>query len=136
MKVLKLSHLERLVLEKLLDGDHAVLRALRIQLESCCVTKREFTEVGFFSELEVDRTLPAAPTTWQNLVISKVVGEIVGLEHGAGFVLFVRSGYLGILEGYTYGPESWPTEDIVDVELRYLGGARDLDSLELDGPST
>jgi len=33
-----------------------------------------------------------------------------GLEHGAGFVLFINDGLISMLEGYTYG-EPWP-EDI------------------------
>jgi hypothetical protein len=102
-----LSALERSVLEKLLDGNHPVLAALRAQLDSCEVSSRQFSGVGFFTNLRVDRSVRPAPTSHPRIHISGVGGKISGLEHGAGFVLFVTDGYLDFLEGFTYD-EPWP----------------------------
>lgn len=125
-----LTDLERGVLDKLLAGEHPVLEALRRQLGSCRVKSRELTGSGFFTELQVDRTLPGAPTRAENLRIGDVNAKIAGLKHGAGFVLFVNAGYLDMLEGFSYD-EPWP-ESAGEFEVRYTGGSRDVRSLQLD----
>ena len=125
-----LTELERSVLDKLLTGEHPVLEALRRQLCGCRVRKRELTGCGFFTELQVDRALPAAPTIAKKLRIGDVEAKITGLEQGAGFVLFVNNGYLDMLEGYSYD-EPWP-ESVSEFELRYTGESRGVESLHLD----
>lgn len=102
-----LNAFERAVLEKLLDGNHPVLATLRAQLNSCQVSSREFTGVGFFTNLKVDRSVKAAPTSQPRIHVRGVGGNISGLKHGAGFVLFVTDGYLDFLEGFSYD-EPWP----------------------------
>lgn len=125
-----LTDLERGVLHKLLAGEHPVLEALRGQLGSCRVGRRELTGCGFFTELQVDRTLPAAPTSAQKLRIGDVIATITGLKHGAGFVLFVKAGYMDMLEGYSYD-EPWP-ESVSEFDVGYTGEPRDVRSLQLD----
>lgn len=124
-----LTTLERGVLEKLLAGEHPVLEALRRQLGGCRVESRELTGYGFFTELEVDRTLPAAATSTDKLRIGDVNAKISGLDHGAGFVLFVNAGYLDMLEGYSYD-EPWP-ESAGEFALSYEAEPRDMRSLQL-----
>jgi hypothetical protein len=125
----ELSEFERAALDKLLDGDDAVLSALREQLRTCCVRKREMTGCGFFTELDVDRALAGAPTNVEKLRVGDVEACVAGLEHGAGFVLFVRDGYLDMLEGYSFD-EPWP-DAITDFTLAYSGGSRDVKALQL-----
>lgn len=103
----QLNSFERAILEKLLDGDHPVLAALRAQVKSCEVSSREFTGVGFFTNLNVDPSVGPAPTSRPRIHVRGVGAEISGLKHGAGFVLFVADGYLDFLEGFTYD-EPWP----------------------------
>ena len=111
-----LTTFERAVLVKLLAGDHPVLAALRSQLASCRVRSREITGHGFFTNLDVDRKAnTAAPV--QKARIRDVGGEIRGLGHGAGFVVFVADGYLDFLEGFSY-EEQWPQE-ITEFALMY-----------------
>ena len=43
-----------------------------------------------------------------DLAIGDVHSEVRGLQHGAGFILFLRGGAIACLEGYTYGDDSWP----------------------------
>lgn len=130
----ELTDLERGVIEKLLAGEHPVLELLREQSRTCRLKKRELTGCGFFTELEMDRTVKAAPTVQENLRIGGVKARIAGLEHGAGFVLFVSGGYLDMLEGYSYD-EPWP-EAITDFELTYVDGSRDVAALQLDCSGT
>ena len=73
------------------------------------------TGVGFFVHFNVDRRAPRSPRA--NLEISDVGGSIEGLEHGAGFLVFVTDGYLDFLEGYCY-EDAWP-ERIKSYEIMY-----------------
>lgn len=54
--------------------------------------------------------IPRGQTSVRNeIVLGGVYAEIQGVEHGAGFILFVDDGYLDSLEGFTYvGP--WPDQ--------------------------
>jgi hypothetical protein len=129
-----LTDFERAVLRKLLSGDHQVLALLRQQLEVCRSTKREATGVGFYTYLDVSTY--AGPRPELDLKFGDVVAEIDGLQHGAGFVLYVEAGLLVMLEGYTFG-EPWP--DRVDsYKLSYVNGEeRDWQALTklLDKPN-
>lgn len=110
---------ERAVMEMLLSGSHPILEELRRQYGMADVDGRKFTGHGFYVDFALDRE--AAPRTgaW-NLQISDVGAELPGLAHGAGFVLFVREGWLAFLEGFAYD-EPWP--DSVDgFQLTYPGG--------------
>jgi len=112
----ELTTLERAVLEKLLHGDHPVLVALRTQLQTSEVASREFTGVGFYTNLRVHPNAVAAPV--QALAFGDVVATIHGLQHGAGFVLFIKGGRLAYLEGYTYD-ERWP-DPVSAFQLEYV----------------
>jgi hypothetical protein len=128
--VTTLTELEQAVLDKLLDGEHVVLAALRRQLEVAGVIERVMTGVGFHTSLAFpEASKPSvAPLTQRHVAWGDVAARIPGLQHGAGFVLFIRDGYLDTLEGYTFD-EPWP-ESIASFELEYNGGAvRDLSQL-------
>jgi len=115
-----LEPLEAAVLEKLLAGEHLVLAALRAQLAGARVESRERTGVGFFTEFTLDPEVVPAPV--QTLRFGDVVAMVNGLEHGAGFVIFVDRGLLGMLEGYSYD-EPWP-EKVEDFSLSYMEPGR------------
>lgn len=118
-----LTQFEHAVLAKLLDGDHPALPALRAQLRACKVTGREATGHGFFTNLSVDRGVEPVPGAVSRMRIADVGADIEGLEHGAGFVLFVTDGFMDFLEGYSYG-ESWP-KAIDGFSLRFEGARVD-----------
>jgi len=102
------------VMKKIITEDLSISDLLKEQYRFATVTKRSFTGVGFFTDFEItDRSL--AIPGHLNLELGKVHAKIEGLEFGAGFVLFIRDGMLGMLEGYTYN-EPWPT-DIITYTL-------------------
>ena len=107
-----LSDLERAVLLRLLEGDDPVVRALRDQVAAAAVREREFTGVGFFTYVVVGGADPVSlpDGVVQPPIVGDVRIEAENLQHGAGFVLFVKSGLLDLLEGYTFGHEPWPDE--------------------------
>ena len=115
----RLTEFEYAALDKLLAGNHPVLSVLRAQLASAKVSSREFTGVGFFTNLRIDRSLPPALIGCSRIQIRDVGGKIKGLKHGVGFVLFITDGYIDFLEGFTYD-EPWP-EVICDYSLFYEG---------------
>jgi hypothetical protein len=102
-----LTPLENAVVDALLAKPGESFDTVRQQLAHATVTKREFTGVGFFTEF----VLPEHATVRRDLpdaTIGDVGAEFPGLQHGAGFVLFIRGGVVTMLEGYTYD-EPWPT---------------------------
>jgi hypothetical protein len=121
-----LTRIERAIMSMLLVGEHPVLDILRTQLESCTVAKREFTGAGVFVTFSVPETAPQLPQK-DSFSFGDVGADIHGLQHGAGFVLWVREGVLDFLEGYTYD-EPWP-EHTEDFTLQYDHTPRDLHAI-------
>src|SRR5256885_15953729 len=105
--MLILNELEVAALALLLEGDSPVLTALRRQLTVAAVRERELTGVGFFTSFKVPPNASRAPVPSNFAPFGDVGADIEGLRHGAGFLLFLKDGYLDMLEGYTYG-EPWP----------------------------
>jgi len=74
--------------------------ALEAQLSTANLLSRENTGGGFFTRFEVDRG--------SNLAIGGMrlrngpAAKIEGLEHGMGFILWLKEGYAHCLEGYSY----------------------------------
>jgi len=102
-----LTPLEKAVLDTLLDKPSASFDTIRQQLSHAAVAKREFTGVGFFTEF----TLPADAPVSRDLsdeTIGGVGASFPNVEHGAGFLLFIRSGVVTMLEGFTYADDQWP----------------------------
>ena len=129
-----MTPLERQVIATLLAPDHPVMDALRRQFDACRVASREFTGHGFFSTLVVADGVEAAPVTRKQLALGDLTAAIDGLEHGAGFVLFVRDGVLDMLEGFAYD-EPWPSAvggfAITGGGVAHLGGSEtDLEQIE------
>ncbi|PYJ09088.1 MAG: hypothetical protein DMF06_11070 [Verrucomicrobia bacterium] len=103
-----LTPLESAVLEALLQPSGDPFDALRQQLAHASVAKREFSGVGFFTHF----SLPTDARIRRDLSdcqLGSIGADIAGLQHGAGFLLFVRDGVVSFLEGFSYD-EPWPAE--------------------------
>jgi hypothetical protein len=107
----ELNGLENAVIEMLLRGDDPVLKTLSMQLRASHVTSRRYTGAGFFTNFTVPDDVAQVPGK-DSFAFGDVIAEIASLQHGAGFLLFVKGGKLSILEGFSYD-EPWPahTED-------------------------
>jgi hypothetical protein len=116
-----LTALEEAVLEKLLSGESEGYRILQKQIPALRVTERKMTGVGFFTSFSLADEAPKLPDE-ASLEISDVGAEINDLEHGAGFVLFIRKGGINMLEGFTYG-EPWP-HNVSSFHLYYNGTSK------------
>jgi hypothetical protein len=122
-----LTHFERAVMQRLLDGEDEFLSILREQLQKTVVAKREMTGVGFYTTFLVSDEARRLPGN-QSFKFGDVIAKMPGLNSGAGFLLYVQDGALHMLEGYTYD-EPWP-EPISAFELSYTKGhQRDVNNL-------
>ncbi|WP_125996344.1 hypothetical protein [Sphingomonas sp. S-NIH.Pt15_0812] len=89
--------------------------ALERQFETSVVTERENSGGGFFTTMRVAIDVPT-------VVSPSVLGyatqaRISGLEHGLGFVLFIKGGRLHMLEGFAWGSESTHHLDLSALEF-------------------
>ena len=109
--------LEKEVLAKLFDGDHPTLRVLHQQAECAMVVSRKVTAAGFFTLFEVPEGIRLAGVASAKIRFGDVNAVVAGLQHGAGFLVYVDDGKLKMLEGYTYD-ETWPGR-VETFELHY-----------------
>lgn len=128
---LELSALEVAVLDKLLTDEHPVLIGLREQLKNARVKSRELSGVGFFTDFEWPSGVAPVVGAPAFVRFGDLHAEFEGLEHGAGFVLFVDDGIVTMLEGYTYDG-AWP-KDEKPVSLEYVSSPRNFAELEWEG---
>lgn len=101
-----LNEMEKRALEMLLAGEDDRLAVLRSQLKAALVARRELSGVGFFTYLSVPPHLPRVQGP-KRLVIDDLYSEVAGLQHPAGFLLFVTDGTLDVLECFTVD-DQWP----------------------------
>ena len=102
-----LTPFEREVIETILRLDHPVMDALRAQLAVCGVVDREFTGHGFFTTVVVPPDAAPASVTRYQLRLGEVGATLDGLDNGAGFVLWIKTGIIDCLEGFAYD-QPWP----------------------------
>lgn len=113
---MELQPMEEAVINKLLDGELPALIALRQQIPHLFVKTRELTGVGFFTDFGAPPDAVPAPVG-EKIRFGDVEAKIPGLQHGAGFVLYIDGGLIQRLEGYTYD-EPWP-ERVDGFALKY-----------------
>jgi hypothetical protein len=113
---LKMTALEREVMDLILDGPDGFLNTLREQINFADIANREYSGCGFFTLFSVPPQLPRIPIKTR-FTIGDVAADIAGLKNGAGFVLFIENGALDMLEGFTYD-EAWPVV-VEEFSLRY-----------------
>mgnify|MGYP001096590991 CR=1 FL=1 len=98
---------EKKLMEMLLSGDDEVLNKLRQQYEVAKVESREFSCVGFYTSFLVENRCDLCINN-KSFHIGDVDSNIDGIEGAVGFVLFVKNGYITLLEGYTNAVDTWP----------------------------
>ncbi len=100
---------EKKLMEMLLRGSDDVLVGLRNQYCNSNIESRRFTGAGFLTHFKVKAGIgPAADgRTFQ---IGDVNAIINGVKNQIGFVLFIKNGYLSMLEGYTLSADFWPSD--------------------------
>ena len=85
------------------------------QYEKAHVIKREFTGHGFFTNFEVTDPADSLGEGYDNQLGNLTV-EFPGVKYGACFVLFIKNGFIEMLEGAVNGDDPWP-EMITEYKL-------------------
>lgn len=106
-KELGLSALETDVLDTLIKAHSDYSALIQDQLARATVASRRRTGLGFFLNFSVE---PGELFEPRDFELNDVYGDLTGLEHGAGFILFIRGGRLAFLEGHSF-EEAWPATD-------------------------
>lgn len=73
--------------------------ALEMQIQRVAVLRRENTGAGFFTYLSTVKD--ASPPITADPRGCYVTAKINGVENALGFILWVKDGYVDVLEGYT-----------------------------------
>ena len=110
---MEFSRLEKAAIEAILSQPVDGMEVVRTQFSAASVVKRDYTGVGFFTNISVPSSVPPMPD-------SKELRD--ALFHGAGgwpesdrdglvmFILWTTDGYISCLEGCTVR-DLWPEED-------------------------
>jgi hypothetical protein len=85
----------------------ASAEAIVRQLASARVVNFENSGAGFFSDLEV---AAETPPIQDRSPLEGAHGNVLGLEHGMAFIVFLKNGRLSMIEGYCNGDVS--TDDL------------------------
>lgn len=99
----RLWPIERAILEAAISDYPALAEILRQQIDAAQVAEFKNTGAGFFSTLSVSAHVPRLP---DKSPLDVGLGSVAHLEHGMGFLLFLKDGYVHLIEAYTFGPVS------------------------------
>jgi hypothetical protein len=99
--------IEREVLEITAAEYPASAEAFSRQIDTARVARFENTGGGFFSTLALADDVPSIP---EKSPLDSATGAVLGLEHGMGFIVYIKDGRVSMIEGYCNGGE--PTTDI------------------------
>ena len=118
MYEMPMNHIEfeKKLMDMLLDGDDDVLEGLREQYRNSTVESREFTGVGFFTNFIINTDVPPV-AGGRNFVFGDVFTDFGSFETSSGFLLFIKDGYLSMLEGWTVA-DYWP-DNYSGIQLYY-----------------
>jgi hypothetical protein len=111
---MEFSRLEKAVIGTILSQPIAGMEVVRTQFAAASVTKRDYTSVGFFTEISVPPSVPPMPS-------SKELHDALFSGAGGypesdpeGWVIFMLhtddEGYISCLEGFTVR-DSWPSSE-------------------------
>lgn len=117
--------IERAVLEATAEDYPQSASALQGQTETAMVAKFENTGAGFFSTISVAADAPALA---EKSPLDGAYANVEGIEHGMGFIVFMDSGRVSLIEGYCHGNVSTVDVDFSEVrfELRPWSKAAEL----------
>ena len=105
--------LEQAVLTAICEMHSADRATLEAQLSTATLSNRENTGAGFYTRFAVERTSSAALSGERSRAGPET--KIDGLDHGMGFILWLKDGYADCLEGYSYA------ESTTDIILEAIG---------------
>lgn len=112
------TDLELAALHSLFSEAPEISSPLERQLSVARVAKRENSGSGFFTTISVPDTVD--PVERSEPLSGETYARLPGLEYGLGFALFFGGGRIETLEGFTYGPESTASLDLMSGAFEVL----------------
>lgn len=109
--------IEREILEITAADYPTSTAALRQQINTAHVISFENTGAGFFSELVVAANTPLLTA---ESPLSGAHGNVLGIEHGMGFIVFLEDGRVSLIEGYCNGDTSTSEIDFSRAAYRLM----------------
>ena len=107
---MKLSEFEKNLIAALIQGDQKE-KVIHSQLDGAIVKKRDYTGVGFYTEIQVPKKRERLSKSNRYIEETpKVHLEHPKLSDGAGALLWFKDGYVDTLECYTYEGD-WPEDE-------------------------
>lgn len=116
------------VMEMILNGNEEVLSILREQYRNADIVSVENEEVGFYINYRVNKAVMVTDGYNGTFQIGDVDGTVDNIDGAVGFILYIKNGYLNMLEGYSNIIDKWPEEDY-EIKLKYDMEQRDYESL-------
>jgi len=106
------------VMCKILNRKQNYFNILFNQYNNSIIKKREFSKTGFFTSFTIDKNFPTIDEK-SYFHVGDVIAKVNNNDDIIGFVLFIKNGYIDMLEGYTFGESLFP-EKIENYSLEYL----------------
>ena len=119
---------EKKLMGMLLAGNDDVLIRLREQYRSFKIKSREHSDVGFFTTFSQQNRNDLC-IDGKSFQIGDVDGSVNGIDGAVGFILYVKNGFISMLEGYTNIIDKWPEIDDKIVLTYDSGTERDIERI-------
>jgi hypothetical protein len=123
MRNMKITELEKIVIERMLVDRTLKPLKLAVDFDRVSIRDREFTGAGFLTEFERSEELKLFDDK-TSLRWGKVGARLNASEIETGYLIYVDDGFLTTIEGYTYG-EEWPHQ-IEQIDLYELKAGEEL----------
>jgi len=99
--------------------------AFREQIEAAQVVGYQNSGAGFFSDVMVPEGTLLLD---EKSPLDVAYGNVAGIEHGMGFIIFLRDGRLAMIEGYSNAGEATAKIDFSQVAFELMPWERTQDT--------
>jgi hypothetical protein len=99
----RLTKFETIIIEAIFkcNNENVYIEQIKRQYNEMKVVRREYTGAGFYTHFEIsDKKLSLGENV--NFELGGIEADIKGFKMEAGFIIFIRSGFIDFLEGYSY----------------------------------
>lgn len=103
-----LIEISKEAMNMLLEGNDDLLNALKLQFNACEIVVEDQFDTGAY--INFSAIFNISPVSPQKFFIDDVFLSQENLDYPIGFILFIQSGYLALLELHTYGDDKLPKE--------------------------
>jgi hypothetical protein len=107
------NNIDKLVIQTICEAHEEGVKLMN-QYLNATILRREASPVGWFTYFQVDSECTRLSQPRRDL--GSVNADVVGMEGGIGFMLWLEDGMLSCLEAYTYGENLHETIEIISMK--------------------